>query len=67
MVYKTFYEEGCFHIRGKLRDNDDTHYRLSMEIEKGKNKIKCGYNKTGDDVILILCRKLNESKGDNFL
>lgn len=53
MVNSTDFKNGFFYIRGKLRDNDDPYYRLSMETENNKSKLKCGYNKVGDDVELI--------------
>ena len=39
-------------ILGRIRDNDDHNYFLSIETEKLESKANCGYNEKGDLVII---------------
>lgn len=47
-------------MKGKIRDNDNPNYFLSLEVVDGLERIKCGYNQTGDNVELIFTKFLKE-------
>ena len=53
-------EGDYFVLKGKLRDNDDATKAIALEdADSGHNTLQCGYNGTGDWVII----KLKEYNG----
>ena len=58
---------GYLVLKGKLRDNDDHKFLLSLDTDKkGDTFAKCGYNHKGDWVVMELRHNLSYGSNDSL-
>lgn len=59
--------EGYLVLKGRVRDNDDHEFMLSLDTDKeGDAYAKCGYNNKGDWVVLELRHTLSYGNKDSL-
>ena len=67
VVEKEMSPNGYLILKGKLRDNDDHHFIMSLDTDKkGDTFAKCGYNDKGDWVVVELRHNLSYGNNDSL-